>query len=244
MITSDLLRERFVKLNQEYQKGTGGKVYAEPSKIRIELALKAGVGTYEFNIKKTDIDNQREVSLDRNDVFVPNSLGLFLMIQQDAKPSTGVLSSYPLYNDGVNPSPYPAGFTNKDIEALYNGKFKWTIDNGVLFSSYPTEHFRKVPQTQGAFVLDSNDAVKNEQILPEWDILQSCELVVPRITICGTRDHRITVEFNAAGLTVPVTAGYTPKLVLYMDGFLVKGGCEYFNSFNPNARAVGDWGGE
>lgn len=241
MEINDLIRERFVKINNEYQKTSGGKVYAEPSKLRIEATLQAGVGTYNFDVKKTDINNQREVSLDRNDVFIPNFIGLLIALQNNTKPSTEVLSSFPLYNDGVNPSPYAAGFQNSDIEALYNGKFQWTIDNGVLFGSYPTEHFRKIQQTQGAFVLDSNDDAVSEQILPEWDILKACELLYPRLTIAGTRDHRISVNFDAAGLTFPVTTGYTPKLVLYLDGFLVKGGCEYFYGQNPNASAVGQW---
>ena len=238
---SELLRERFVKINREYAQVSGGKVYAEPSKIRIEKDLLAGVGTYEFDIKKTDIRNMREVSIDRNDVFIPNYLGILLTIQDDSKPSAEVLASFPLYNDGVNPSPYPSGFKNKDIEALYNGKFTWTIDNGVLFSSYPTEHFRRVPRTQGDFALDSNDNAVNLQTLPQWDILDACELLYPRITIAGTRDHRIRINFDGAGLTFPVTTGHTAKLVLYMDGFLVKGGCEYFNGANPNASAVGQW---
>lgn len=238
---SELLRERFVKVNREYNAVSGGKVYAEPSKIRIETDLLAGVGTYEFDIKKTDIRNMREVSIDRNDVFIPNYLGILLSVQDDSKPSAEVLASFPLYNDGVNPSPYAAGFQNNDIEALYNGKFTWTIDNGVLFSSYPTEHFRRVPRTQGEFLLDSQDAAVSQEILPQWDILDACELLYPRITIAGTRDHRIRINFDGAGLTFPVTTGHTAKLVLYMDGFLVKGGCEYFNGANPNASAVGQW---
>ncbi|MBO7736073.1 MAG: hypothetical protein J6S67_26115 [Methanobrevibacter sp.] len=238
---SELIRERFVKVNREYAQVSGGKVYAEPSKIRIEKELLSGVGTYEFDIKKTDIRNMREVSIDRNDVFIPNFLGVFLTLEDNSKPACGVLSSFPLYNDGVNPSPYVAGFQNHDVEAIYNGKFNWVIDNGVLFSSYPMEHFRVVPQTQGDFALDSNDQAVNLQTLPEWNILKSCELLYPRITIAGTRDHKIRVNFDGAGLTFPVTAGYTPKLTLYMDGFLIKGGCEYFNGANPNASAVGQW---
>ena len=241
MNVADILRERFVKVNSEYQNATGSKLYAEESKLRIEIPLQAGVGRYQFNIKKTDITNQREVSLDRNDVFIPNFMGLFIGIQDNSTPSAEVLSSYPLYNDGTNPSPYPVGFLNKDIEALYNGKFVWLIDNGILFSSFPTERFRKVPQTQGAFVLDSTDAAVNENIIPEWDIRKASEMMIPKLTIAGTRDHNISVNFDASGLTFPVTTDNTPVLVLYMDGFLVKGGCEFYDQKNPNAAAVGQW---
>lgn len=241
MNTADLIRERFAKINNEFAGSTDGKVYAEPSKIRIEVPLLAGVGRYEFDIKKTDIKNQREVSLNRNDLFVPNFMGLFLSLQNDTKPSAEILSSFPLINDGVNPSPYVAGFQNTDVEALYNGKLTWQIDNGILMQAYPTERFKKVPETQGAFVLDSNDQPLNEQIVPEWDVLDACDLIIPKLMIAGTRDHRISVNFDASGLTFPVTTGYTPVLVFYMDGFLIKGGCEFFNDANPEAKAIGRW---
>ena len=35
MITADLIRERFATINSEAVNYSGGKIYAEPSKIRI-----------------------------------------------------------------------------------------------------------------------------------------------------------------------------------------------------------------
>ena len=239
---ADLIRKRFEIINDEYQRYSEGKVYAEPSKIRIEVPLVNGVGRYQFNIKKQDIANQREVSLDRNDVFIPNFIGLFLAVQNNTKPSCEQLLAYPAINDGVNPSVYGAGFTSGEVEAIYNGKLTWLIDNGILLSSYPTERFKHVPETQGAFVLKSDDTDVNEGILPEWDILDSCDLLVPKITIAGTRDHNVSLNFDASNLSFAVTAGHTPVLVFYLDGFLIKGGCEFFDANNPNAKAVGRWG--
>ena len=235
------MRERFVTLNQEYSSYSSGKVYPEPSKLRIEAQIVDGVGRYQFDIKKTNILNSREVSLDRNDVFVPNFMGLFLALQSNTNPADEILMSFPAINDGVNPSGYAKGFQSQSIEALYNGKLVWLVDNGVLLNSYPTERFKKVPQTQKAFVLDSQDAAKAESIETEWNILDACDVIIPKITIAGTRDHNITVNFDANGLTFPVTSGYTPYLVFFLDGYLIKGGCEYYDGRNPNARAVGQW---
>ena len=67
---------------------------------------------------------------------------------------------------------------------------------------------------------------------------------MPRYTIAGTRDHKISVNFPAAGLSFPLNdSAYEANLVLYMDGFLVKGGCEYKggNGTNPFGQAVGQW---
>ena len=71
MNTADLIRNRFETLHRQF----GKMVTPEPSKIRIEVPLKDGVGQYEFNIKKV-IDNDREQGLDRNDVFVPTFMSV------------------------------------------------------------------------------------------------------------------------------------------------------------------------
>lgn len=233
---ADINRERYVSVNQ---KAATINKFAEPSKIRIEMDLKDGVGSYQFNIKKTDIMNQREVSLDRNDVFVPSRWGVFLALQSITNPGTEVLTSFPLVNTGV--SVHPVGFTNDNIEALYNGTLSWSVDNTVMLSSYPMESFRKVPKQQGAFLLNADETPVNEGIKVQWNIDDAADFVIPCITIPGTRDHRINVNFDAAGLTFPCTEGYKPVLVLYMDGFLVKSGCEYEGGDNPFKAAVGQW---
>lgn len=235
---ADINRDRYIAVNNKAM--SIGK-FAEPSKIRIEMDLKNGVGNYQFNIKKTDINNQREVSLDRNDVFVVSRWGVFPVVQSTTNPGTEVLASFPLINDGVNPSVHPVGFTNAHIEALYNGTLSWSVDNTVMLSSYPMESFRKVPEQQGAFVLNADESAVNEGIKVQWDIENATDYVIPCITIPGTRDHRITVNFDAAGLSFPTTAEHKGVLVLYMEGFLVKSGCEYKNGQNPFQAAVGQW---
>lgn len=242
MNTADLLRARFAEINSEALNYSNGKVYAEPSKIRIETALKPGQGRYEINIKKQDIDNAWEKSLDRNDVFVPDGMSIFLALRSTTEPMKEVLFSFPAINDGVKPSAYAVGFVTSDPEALYNGSLQWMIDNGVLLNGYPTENFRKIPQTQKSFILDSQDAVVVESVETEWNIQDALELVIPKLVLCGTRDHRITVNFNASGLNFACSAGYTPYLVFYMSGNLIKGGCEFYEGRNPNANAVGTWG--
>lgn len=242
MNIADLIRSRFAELNAQMQGFSNSEIYPEPSKIRIECQLKPGQGRYEFNIKKQDIDNAWEKSLDRNDVFVPNFMGLLLALRPTSNPMTEVLRSFPVINDGVKPSAYAAGFTTGDAEAIYNGTLNWTIGNGVLFNAYPTEDFKKVPRTQKAFILDSQDAAVTESVETEWNIKKALELVIPKLILCGTRDHKVTVNFNASGLSFATTADYTPYLVFYMDGFLIKGGCEHFDGQNPYTKAIGVWG--
>lgn len=234
-----IIKDRFDKV---YNQLRGTNIYPEESKLRISLPIKDGKGQYIFDIKNATVDGTVEQHLDRNDVFVPNKWGVLIEFVETA---TGVkhLFSYAPKNDGVNPSVAPFGFTSEDIESLYSGFLAWNVDNQVMLSTYPMEKFRKVPRQQGAFVLDSNDAAVSEGIQGEWSMDKALELIMPRYTIAGTRDHKISVNFPAAGLSFPVTSGYTANLVLYMDGFLVKGGCEYKggNGVNPFGQAVGQW---
>ena len=235
-----IIKDRFDKV---YAQLRGTKIYPEESKIRVSLPIQDGKGQYIFDIKNAVVDGLVEQHLDRNDVFVPNMWGVFIELVEKA---TGVrkLYSYAPHNDGVDPSVCPVGFTSKDIESLYSGFLAWNVDNTVMLSAYPMEKFLKIPRQQGAFVLDSNDAAVQEGIQPEWRLDKALELIMPRYTIAGTRDHKISVNFPAAGLTFPLNdANYTANLVLYMDGFLVKGGCEYKGGTgaNPFGDAVGQW---
>lgn len=237
-------KERFDKLfNQIEAAGAAfsGTVHPEESKIRIELPLKNGQSQYMFNIKDTTVTGPREVSLDRNDVFVPNSWTFMLGLRSNTNQQIEHLFPFVPVNDGTNPSVYPVGFTTKAAEAIYAGFVQWIIDNNVMISSYPTEKFKVIPETQGAFLLDSEDAAVQQGIQLEWDMEKIQRLLIERITVCGTRDHKITLNFDASGLTFPVTEGYTPYIVLMMDGFLVKGGCQYIDGSNPWGEAVGKW---
>lgn len=241
----DLIKkERFDKVfNQIEAAGAAfnSTVHPEESKIRIEMPLQSGKSQYTFNIKDASVQGPREISLDRNDVFIPNQWGILLGLRSTTNPQIEKLFSFVPVNDGVNPSVFPVAFQDASAEAIYAGFVQWTIDNNVMLSAYPAEKFKYIPETQGAFILDSTDTPVMEEIQPEWDLDKCLQLLIERITVAGTRDHKITLNFDASNLTFPVTTGYTPYLVLIMDGFLVKGGCQYKDGMNPWSEAVGRW---
>ena len=233
-----IIKDRFDKVFAQTS-GTE-EMYPQESKLRISLPILDGKSQYIFDIKNAVTDNIVEQHLDRNDVFVMNQIGVLIGIKNK---TTGVtkLYSYAPKNDGVNPSVHEVGFTDDQIESLYNGILSWNVDNKVMLAAYPMEKFKKVPRQQGAFVLDSTDAAVSEQIQPEWSIDKCLELLMPRYTIAGQRDHYISVNFDAATLSFPVTTGYTAELVLFIDGFLVKGGCEKIAGKNAFGDAPGNW---
>ena len=235
-----IIKDRFDKV---YAQVGGTTIYPEESKLRVSQPIVAGKSQYIFDIKNAVVDGVVEQHLDRNDVFVPNQWGVLIGITEKA---TGVMKlySYAPKNNGVDPSVHAVGFTSDNIESLYGGFLAWNVDNQVMLSAYPMEKFHKIPRQQGAFVLDSNDAAVAEGIQSEWSLDRALELIIPRYTIAGTRDHKISVTFPAANLQFPLNDNdYEASLVLYMDGFLVKGGCEYKggSGSNPFGQAVGQW---
>lgn len=239
-------KDRFDKLwDLLRSSGFSANVHPEESKIRLEQPIVNGKSQYIFRLNRSaaqGTDGVVTFALDQQDVFVPNSWGLFIGIKNNATGVEKLYSFAPKCPTGV-PSVFEAGFTDDQIDALYSGFMQWLVDNTVQMSAYPLEKFQKIPRQQGAFVLDSNDTPVSEQIMTEHNLDAMTELILPRYTVAGTRDHRLSVNFPAAGLTFGVTSGYTANLVLFIDGFLVKGGCEYKggSGTNPFGDAVGQW---
>lgn len=236
-----IIKDRFDKVLA--QTGATEEMYPQESKLRISMPITDGKSQYIFDIKNAVTDNVVEQHLDRNDVYIMNQIGVFIGITHK---TTGVqkLYSYAPKNNGTDPSVDVVGFTTDAIDSLYNGYLSWNVDNKVMLAAYPMEKFLKIPRQQGAFVLDSSDEAVQEGIRPEWNLDEALQLFMPRYTIAGTRDHKITVNFQAATLNFPLNnEEYRADLVLYLDGFLVKGGCQYTGGTgrNPFGEAVGQW---
>jgi len=242
----EIVKARFDALFLQLQSaGVIGQMHPEDAKIRLEQAIVNGKTQYTFDLKQENnqIDGVKEIALQRNDVFVPNFLGVFLAIRNT---TTGVETLYPyapVAPGGATPSVHAAGFTTDAAKAFYDGTLSWTFGNNVMISGMPMEEMQHVPEVQGAFVLNSSDAAVNEGIQSEWDILKYSKLLIPKYTIAGTRDHKIQINLpsSAASLSYPVTSGYEAKLVLLMSGYKIVGGCEYFEGKNWAGDAVGKW---
>ena len=233
-----ILKDRYNKVIDQLD-GTG--LWPSQSKLRLALPIKDGKGQYTFNLKEGG-DGVSTFALDRNDVFIPTMFGMLIELVKTATGEKTLYSFIPR-NDGVNPSVFEAGFVDGQMNKIYSGHVQWLLDNQVMMPAFPMEKFHYVPETQGAFVLNSSDEAVQEGIQLERNLDDMLTLLYPKYVIAGTRDHKISVNFDAAGNTFDVTEGYTANLVLYMDGFLVKGGSEYKGggASNPFGNAVGQW---
>ena len=238
-----IIKERNTKvLAQIANSGLAGQVFPEISKLRIQQPLQSGRGQYVFNIKDPNVDHITTFSLDRNDVFIPNNWGVRIVI---VNKTTGAMYPYTFApkNDGTHPSVFAVGFTTDDIEALFSGNVQWILDNNVAMSAYPMEKFHKVPETQGLFVLDAEGNAVQEGIQLQRNLDADLELLINKYQICGTRDHKITVSFDAANKTFALNDNnFEARLELMMEGFLIKGGCEQpAVGKNPFGQAAGNW---
>lgn len=233
-------KERFDKVFNLLDAVGGAGLHPEESYLRMSLPILDGKSTYIFNPKAIS-DYAADKALDRNDVFVINQIGVFVTLRSNTNPQVEHHFTHIPVNDGTHPSVFPIAFTNDKLEALYNGSLQWFQDNAVMMSDYPMAKFRKIRETQGAFVLNSTDQAIQEGIQEQWDLDNACVLQIPRITVAGTRDTKININFDASNLSFPHTDGYTPYLTLFIDGFLVKGGCQYVDGKNAFGDVVGQW---
>lgn len=233
-----ILKNRYDKVIDQL---AGTNLWPSQSKLRLSLPIKDGKGQYIFNLKEGG-DGVSTFALDRNDVFIPTMFGMLIELVNNTTGEKTLYSFVP-QNDGTNPSVYAAGFVDGQMNKMYSGHVQWLLDNQVMMPAFPMEKFHYVPETQGAFVLNSSDEAVQEGIQLERNLDDMLTLLYPKYVIAGTRDHKISVNFDAAGNTFEVTEGYTANLVLYMDGFLVKGGSEYKGggASNPFGEAVGQW---
>ena len=221
------------------------ELFPQKSKIRLELPIKDGTGRYIYDLKEMLANNISTFNLNRNDVVVPNAFSFFIQISHVVN-GTKVSKLYPYApkNDGVHPSVHAVGFTTDAIDNLYNGHLQWLVGTTEALAASPMEDYLRIPRQQGAFVLDSQDAAVQEGVESEWSIENALQLVYPKYIIAGTQDHKMTVNFDAAGLTFPLNdANYTAELVLYMDVFLIKNGTQLYNSTGegPFKEASGAW---
>lgn len=228
--TTEFLKSRFKKVFDFY----GHKGIAPMrSQIRIETPLVDGQGTYLFDLKK-EILSATEKNLKRNDLFVVNSIGFYLMIEDSAKPGASILMTYPIQEvtTGTGDAAVTSlGFTTNDINAFYNGLLSIVTGTTVNVEDLPLLWFKQIPQTQQ---LSSELAQVYYQ--------DSQFVMGEEIVFAGTQDHKIQVSFPTfatADYGTSLATG-TTKIAMVLDGYKVPGGTleTYKVSQNPYSAAL------
>lgn len=185
------------------------------SYIRLETVITDTDTRYAFNPNKQKVDFITERLLDRNDVFVPYSIGYFLAAVDTTKPSAVQLDTYP--NNQVFAT--EAGATIADLELFWNGKI--IIKTGLEEQRpLPTSDFKYIPQTQQSSattfsgVMDANSGYVN---------------LDPQPIFSGAADQRLELYVDTfAGIDVAAdTAGFENRVVIILRGYNVFNGASY-----------------
>lgn len=219
-------RERFQSVLDWAKKND---VVPEESILRVSQPLKNGNGRLSFDIKNGR-KNEMDVTLDRNDLFIPN--GFMVGIAFEKTDSFGnPLGSAPLHTYApAAGSNTPVGFKTRDIEALYNGLMTIKFGQTVVNSSFPMLNFKHVPAVQPEL---SGTGTLGMQA--EFDMMDALYPLAPKYYIQGTEDIKIDINFNGvdadftvceAATPTQASATYTPHVYLVMTGVLVKGAAD------------------
>jgi hypothetical protein len=191
-----------VLLEQLEAKYGKGRVIA--SFLRQEVVLKNQQNGYRFDFNDDNKGKATERRLAKQDLFVANSLGLFLLKEIAGKEGLGLLQTHPA--PAVFVEATGVAFTRAHLEAVYNGSLAVRQDNNVIVDKFPTAKFRK----------------RNSQET-ESHITDGMSEIEPNLVFIGDRKKEVSVEIpTVSGIQIESgVAGEEHKLVLVAFGFLI-----------------------
>lgn len=209
-------------------------ITAQESMIRVAVPLKNGKGIYDFNILESNTRRAIDKTLNRNDLFIPYGMGMFIAFEEvDAQGNPS--GKAPLYSYAPKAGVQNEfGFIGRDIEALYNGELTISFGQTEVNRSFPMLNFKNVPETQPIGIYNGS-AFVDSGVQPEFSLDTALYQLVPNYYFAGTEAIKISAEFEATGSTFEVAAAATPTqatedrvpfLYFYMSGVLVVNGAE------------------
>lgn len=202
--------------NAAKKMATAKGLIASPGYLRMEAALSNTKNKYNFFIKNVQNEVPTELKLDRNDLFVVDKIGLFLIRQVATTIGKEVIQSYP----NIIVFAPVAGLVTSDLEAIYNGYFTLKVGTKVNIENLSNQNFRYVPDTQQA-AADTKSS---------FNVDDATYQPAAVLDLHGTMDIQMWTEFpmGTAGLSLTPTdpANGVVKLCLILYGFLIKGGAD------------------
>lgn len=224
-------RQRFERVAKFCRKN---KLTPQFSKLRVSQELKDGQGNYRFYLddKKMNLA-EGDVALNRNDLFIPFGIGVFLALGKKGKEGRAILQTYPVGK--TDRIPYFKNFL--DVEAIYNGKLTIQMDSTVANESFPMEVFRKAKTS-----IDWDSAKR----FPSFDMDDVLVPLAPEYYFQGTVDTEISLSFDGNGIEFDVMASpdgeaavtqlspqeRSARIVVFMTGVLVKNAAAHAADIN------------
>lgn len=185
----------------------------QPSYLRQDIKLENNKTTYlfEFDGENNAQAKLPQKGLKKQDIFVSNVWGLFLLREADIAVGTGVLQTY------VNTTYFPvvAGFTPEHLNLIYAGNIEAVVNDTTVFNALQSEAFQSIPE-----LLQSGSAIRSKR-MP----IDGYQAIEPNFKLNGELTRKITLEIpSIAGMQIAsVTAGTENKVSLIQKGFLLRG---------------------
>ena len=207
VFTSERARATF-----EHQKSKFGNKKLTQSYLRLEAEIPNNTNVIDFALFEGDGSNvyATEKRLGRNDAFVVDQIGMFLLNQDVAnKKTNGILYSYP---NTFAFTPAKA----VDLMALYHGKLQFRIGNEDTLIALDTNRFLQIPETQ------QTSAANYDQKKVDDGFVNA----TPNYIFFGTGTNEIRVQYPSyAGWAGAAAAGANQnRVVLILRGLLASGG--------------------
>lgn len=201
-------------------------ITAQTAQIRIEETLVDGQANYSFDIKKA-VKAVHEKVIKNNDLFLVRAHGLFLTIEKNDRPGSGLLLTYPLVQSNALPA-HIKGFDTGDVAAIYNGSLTVMVDNTVINQEFPTNEFLHIPEVQPISIVNAaGTALISAEILPQFK-LENGLFELPEV-LAYPGNHEVSLRLNTpivADSDLSTTAGYTAKVVYIAEGWNFAGGAK------------------
>jgi len=217
----EFARKRFEKGANFY----GNKQIApQTAQLRVAVKLVTGQGSYKFDVTKDEsVKHVIEQLLKRNDLFVTRAIGIALMMDKNDAPGQAPLMSYPLIDSLALPTGIK-GFTNANAHAIYNGVLGMKTGSQVNYSRFPCAPFLHVPSTQPVAIWNGA-ALISSGVQPEFNLENILFELPEELVFAGTKSQPVTLDFPIKpDATLEGPAGYTPYVVLIVDGWIYEGG--------------------
>lgn len=209
---------------------------AQASYLRSETTLQSNLSQYSFNIiKATDnSDLTVEQKLDRNDVFITDTFGLFIYQPDVATPGKRAQYSLQSYVNTDANGPF-ANMTTANIinlRALYAGNLNIKISQTEIISALDTRRFQAYPITQQGEVSAAATPIPASgasAVTPyRWDqssqdVEDGFAQISPAIVFSGQGSNIITLNIPTfSGIDFAASTGYANVVVFQPYGLLLK----------------------
>lgn len=200
---------------------------ANGSYLRQDVLLENNKDTLTFDFKDKRGSASYERLLKDTDVFVANSFGLFICVEETAKPGTGRLITFPNDFRIRNAADTAGGAAatapvSEHLNIIYSGYTNVMINQKEVYTALENRQFLNIPPTQ-------------ENGLNDWDSIdyRNTQMpIFPGLVINAIWDNRITVKlptFNG-NLIAANKAGWQIRLAAVFNGMIIPGAAQQLNT--------------